>query len=649
MNDQTRREFLARCLKFGLAAYCIKDIALLSGCGKQKWVSGYKGCNRIMVLGMDGLDFGIVKSMMAAGGLPNFSKLAQKGSFAPLTPSNPVMSPAAWSNICTGTKPAQHGIYDFLNCNPENYTLNMMSRKVDSGPTSTRFLQPRRRDGFWVNATKADIPTSIIRWPVAFPTEKVNGRFLSGLGVPDILGNEGRYLYYTTAAIPSDDPSPHNVVKVKWDGNIAKTLLIGPLTSKGKFASVPMTVSKEDAETVKIDLRGSGFFRAVKGKWTDFVKVVFRVGIQKIYGIAKFILLETVPHLRLYASPIHIDPVNQMFPITYPKKYGRELTEHLGLFHTLGISEMVHPLSHGRYGYDEFLSEVEQIETERTKMFEIELDRFDQGVLGFVFDHTDRVQHAFWSMRDKGHPIYNAQDAKKYSDVIPSMYRRMDKVLGMALKKDNDKTAILVVSDHGFNSFRYNVHLNRWLINNGYMKMKGENSEERLGSFKDVNWSCTKAYAVGFASIYINVAQREAKGIVRSGSEQNNLCKEIAARLRTFKDPRNGDPVVHNTYINESPQSPKNSSYPPDLLVGLKPNYRVSWQSALGGAPTMLVDDNTQKWSGDHMIDPGLVPGIFFCNKKLKVDAVCSIDIAPTIFKFMGLDVPDYMDGLSLL
>jgi len=588
-----------------------------------------------MVLGMDGLDFSIVKDMMAAGRLPNFSRLAQQGSFAPLTSSNPAISPVAWSNICTGTKPAQHGIYDFLHCNPENYIPYIALRKVDSSLTGTRFLQPRRREGFWADTTKAGIPTSIIRWPVTFPAEKVEGKFLSGLGVPDLLGNEGLYLYYTTAAIAADDPSPHNVVKVQWNGNTVETSLRGPATGRDRFAELPMTVLKEDAGTVKIDLRGSDSFRAAKGKWTDFVRVRFRVGFRKIYGIIKFILLETEPNLRLYASPIQLDPVNQSFPITYPEKYGRELVEHLGLFHTLGLPEMVHPLSHGRYGYDEFLSEIEQIENERTKMFEFELDRFDQGLLGFVFDHTDRVQHAFWSMRDKGHPIYNAKDAEKYSDVIPSLYRRMDRVLGMALKKDNDKTAILVVSDHGFNSFRYNVHLNRWLIDNGYMKLKKGNSEEGRGLFQDVDWSRTKAYAV--------------KGIVKSGSERNKLCEEIAARLRTFNYPRNGNPVVHNAYANEPARKSENSGYPPDLLVGFNRNYRMSWQTALGGAPTMLVDDNTKKWSGDHIIDPELLPGIFFCNKKLKVDAVRSIDIAPTILEFLDLKVPCFMNGNSLL
>ena len=104
---------------------------------------------RVMVLGMDGLDFKIVERMMAAGRLPNFSSLAQKGSFVPLKPSNPVISPVAWTNISTGTEPVQHGICDFLQRDTKDYIPYIALRKSDSGLSGTRYLQPRKRAGFW--------------------------------------------------------------------------------------------------------------------------------------------------------------------------------------------------------------------------------------------------------------------------------------------------------------------------------------------------------------------------------------------------------------------------------------------------------------------------------------------------------------------
>jgi len=585
---------------------------------------------------------------MAAGQLPNFSKLAENGTFAPLTPSNPAISPVSWTNIGTGTKSADHGIYDFLHRDPKTYIPYIALRKTASGITGTKFSQPRKRDGFWIHASEAGVPTSIIRWPGTFPAEKVNGRFLSGLGVPDLVGNEGRYLYYTTAPLPAADPSPHNVIKVIRDGNAVRTILRGPAIGRNKFAELPLKITRKNAVEADIDLNDLDTIKARKGKWTGFVRVKFRVGFRKVSGIVKFLVVETEPDLKLYVSPIQLDPVNQMFPITYPESYGKDLVDDIGLFHTLGLPEMVHPLSHGRYGYDEFLAEVTQIEKERTQMFELELERFDEGLLGFVFDHTDRVQHAFWSILDKGHPAHDPRDAEKYGDVIPSLYRKMDSILGKAIEKDDDKTMIMVMSDHGFNSFRYNVHMNRWLIKNGFMELQNK-STECEGLFRGVDWSKTKAYAVGFASIYVNVAGREGNGTIKSREEYDKICGEIAAKLKDFEDPRNGNMIVNNIYFNGAKTGSASESVAPDILVGFNRNYRMSWQTAIGGAPQMLIDDNTEKWSGDHIIDPELLPGIFFCNKKINNPNLHNIDIAPTVLKCLGIDSPNYMKGTALL
>lgn len=405
MKALTRRKFLAQCLRTASICFCIESLGLLCNCGKRsKWEPMANKYDKVIILGMDGLDFRIVEEMMAEGQLPNFSSLAREGSFAPLKPSNPAVSPVCWTNISTGTRPGQHGIHDFLHRNPKNYLPYIALRKEEHGLSGTRYLQPRRRDAFWTYASKAGIPTTVIRYPVTFPAEKVHGRFLSGLGVPDLIGNEGRYIFYTTAQVPSDDPSPHNVVEVESGNGIVETSVRGPAINGERFAALPMTVIKQNNTSVKIDLHGLGCISAVKGQWTDWIRLRFRIGFRKIHGIIKFMLVETEPHLELYASPIHLDPANQAFPITYPEKFGKELVDYLGLFHTLGMPEMVHPLSHGRYGYDEFLLEIEAIEEERTRMFEYELNRFNEGLLVFVFDHTDRIQHAFWSMRDPHHP-----------------------------------------------------------------------------------------------------------------------------------------------------------------------------------------------------------------------------------------------------
>lgn len=610
-----------------------------------------RDCERCIVLGMDGLDPQILTGLIKDNKLPNFTRLANEGTFVPLRTSNPVMSPVAWSNIATGAGPEYHGIFDFLRRDPANYMPYLTLRKSSTGIFGTRYKQARQCDGFWKYTSDAEIPTTVIRWPVTFPAERVTGRFLSGLGVPDLLGSEGQYQYYTTEMVSKSDPSPDNVVHVIWgEKRIVRTYLKGPMTGRHRHAELPMVIKMENPDRVTIGLADVPLIEAHRGRWTQWIKVAFKVGLQRIHGMVRFLLLDSDPHLKLFVYPINIDPADQAFSITYPADYGQQLENIMGTFHTLGMPVMVHPLSHKRYGFSEFLSQVETISGERTKMFLNELECFDKGLLAFVFDHTDRFQHALWATRDPHHPVYNEKEAKKYRNVINEMYRQMDNILGRALEKADNKIALFVVSDHGFAGFRRQVHLNRWLIENGYMHLKESDDREASGLFRDVDWKKTRAYAMGFASIYINLAGREGGGIVKRGAEYDRLCREIPAKLEPLKDPENGSPVVHKIYrgskvYNGGPLA----DYAPDLLAGLKPGYRFSWQTALGAAPTRLIEDNTSRWSGDHIFDPTFMSGILLSNRKINTKNPRGIDIAPTVLNCLGLNQPARMTGKTLV
>ncbi len=86
----------------------------------------------------------------------------------------------------------------------------------------------------------------------------------------------------------------------------------------------------------------------------------------------------------------------------------------------------------------------------------------------------------------------------------------------------------------------------------------------------------------------------------------------------------------------------------PDLFVGFNPGYRASWQTALGSVPKILIEDNKRKWSGDHLIDPNLVPGILVINKKVELKEPCIIDITPTILRLFNIPKPKAMQGKEL-
>ena len=427
--------------------------------------------SRVMVLGMDGLDPNIMEEMMGRGELPNFSKLAASGTYSRLATSTPPESPVAWSSIATGCQPGEHGIFDFLHRDPKTYAPYLSLRKAVQGIMGTRYEKARKQDGFWAFASAASVPTTVIRWPVAFPAEKVTGNFLSGFGVPDLLGGEGRYAFYTNA--PSkDDPSPANVVEVAWDGSTSKTRIQGPSKGRDSYTTLDMTLRKTGADTLSVEIQNAEPLTIRVHEWSPWVALKFKIGFTEVCGDVKFYLAELGANLKLSASPIQMDPAKEAFAFTCPDCFGKELQDKLGVFHTLGMPEQVHPLTHERYDFDAFLAECKTIQAERRAMLDLELSRFDSGLLAFVLDNSDRIQHAFWSMRDPKHPAYDAALAAKYADVIPNMYKEMDDVLGGVLAKCDAKTALIVLSDHGFNSFRRAVHVNRWLIQNGYMTLK---------------------------------------------------------------------------------------------------------------------------------------------------------------------------------
>jgi predicted AlkP superfamily phosphohydrolase/phosphomutase len=291
----------------------------------------------------------------------------------------------------------------------------------------------------------------------------------------------------------------------------------------------------------------------------------------------------------------------------------------------------------------------DDIIAKQEEMFWYEFERFKQGMFASVFFTTDRIQHVFWSTRDPAHPIYSRKYAKEYGHVIPDCYCRMDKILGKVLKSTNDRTLLIVCSDHGFTTFRKAVNLNSWLVHNGFMHLKQKPDPDDLRGgplFKYVDWKKTKAYALGLGSIYINLQGRESSGIV-SKEKYQGVLNSLREKLSSFRDPETGARVVKSIYSSREIYHGVNTNQAPDHIVGFNTGYRMSWQTAIGGTPSELLEVNKNKWSGDHCVDPSLVPGSLLINRKIKARGPSLFDIAPTILQHYGLKIST--DGKSLL
>ncbi len=606
--------------------------------------------NKVIILGIDAMDPNITEQLIKEGRLPNLSYLKTIGSYSHLATTIPAESVVAWTSFSTGLNPGDHGIFDFIMRDPKNYLPYLSLNEISSGKGKVKIQIRRKGKAFWNILSANKVPSFIYFCPNTFPPEKILGKMLSGMGVPDILGTMGKFSFYTTKALSDEDKdSRGRIIQIKPNNNLILIELYGPKVSSGSLqveTNIPLKIIlKPEEETVSLEFQGNQIFLK-KGKWSNWQKVSFNISpFKRLHGILKFYLKAIEPDFQLYVSPINFDPQGSPFPISYPYNYSKKLSKKVGLYYTQGMPHDTWALTEDRLDEKAFLEQVDEILDENKRILKEELKEFKGGLFFFYFETLDIIQHMFWRYLDPQHPLY--EKSSLYQDTVFRYYEKLDRIIGDVLRSIGKEATLIVLSDHGFNSFRRAVHLNRWLLENGYLFLK-EGINESKEFFEDVDWSKTKAYALGFGGIYLNRAGREYYGIVNE-SEAQDLKQEIIKGLKEFRDPKTGQMIVNKVYDGKEVfQGPYVKNDAPDLFVGFNAGFRASWQTALGGVPNLLIEDNKRKWSGEHLIDPALVPGVVFINKKKKLRDPSIVDIAPSILDLFHISKSKAMPGKIL-
>jgi predicted AlkP superfamily phosphohydrolase/phosphomutase len=265
-----------------------------------------------------------------------------------------------------------------------------------------------------------------------------------------------------------------------------------------------------------------------------------------------------------------------------------------------------------------------------------------------VFDTSDRISHMFYRYLDPTHPANAGKDVEQHKHVIAEMYGKMDELVGELRAKlgPDPDTVLMVISDHGFTNFRRGVNLNTWLKDNGYLVLK-EGSETSPDWFANVDWKKTRAFTLGLTGVFLNRVGREAHGIVEK-IDVAALARELKAKLEALRDPADGQAAIKEVFVTHELHHGPYADMAPELLIGYHKGFRHSWDCATGAVSEEIFSDNTKSWSGDHCVDPRLVPGVFWCNRKIARDDPALIDIAPTVLDLFGVEVPHYMQGRAL-
>ena len=615
---------------------------------------------RAVILGFDGMDPELADRFMNEGKLPNLQKLRTKGTFTKLRTTFPAISPVAWSTFMTGVNPGKHNIYDFLARDTSNYLPFLSSAEI-KGPKrhikigkysipfgKTEVKAMRKGTPFWHWLGKAGIFSSVIRVPVTFPPEKFSGVLLSGMCVPDLKGSQGTFCLCTTRS--SNDKFREGGVRVPVErrNGVCHSYIPGPDSPLTEKAATEMRVRFEirpdaGAKQARI-IVGSEKFTLKVGEYSDWTTVEFKAGLGfTAHGICRFYLKEVSPEVEVYVSPVNIDPGHPDLPISHPVTYSIYLAKLYGPYATLGLAEDTWALNEHVLDDDAFLAQCYSNHEDRERMLFDALEKTKQGLCTCVFDTTDRVQHMFWRYLEEDHPAARNVPQDKRPNVIPELYQRMDRLIGRVMEQIDDDTLLLIISDHGFKSFARCMNLNAWLHQNGYLALKDAKTESG-DWFEDVDWSRTRAYTMGLNGLYLNIKGREKQGIVDQ-ADAEALKIEIQQKLNGLKDPASGTVGITGVFITGNVYRGPYTENAPDLLVGYGAGYRASWDSVMGKVTGQVFEDNLKAWSGDHCIDPRLVPGVLFSSHKFVEDKPHIADVAPTILHLFGLPLPSHFDG----
>jgi predicted AlkP superfamily phosphohydrolase/phosphomutase len=622
---------------------------------------------RVVILGLDGMDPGLATKFIREGRMPNFEKLAAKGVFRPLDTSVPSMSPVAWSTFATGADASQHCIYDFLTRDPCTYApmlsstdigkakrvLNIGRYVVPIGKPRIKLLQKGQH--FWKLLGEKHIFSIIQRVPITFPPVKFkNGMLLSGMCVPDLRGSQGTFSFFSTDSDGENAKftgGEQTVLRRK--GDVIRSRIVGPdngMLKSGGRMTLPFTLTvAKDKQSARVEIEGVEAFDLPVGQYSEWVELCFVAGLGvKVRGIAKLHLISVEPHVNLYMTPIHIDPEHPAMPIAHPEVYAIYLAKKQGKFATLGLAEDTWALNERVIDEGVFFEQAMGFCEERERMFLDAIQQTKRGLVTTVFDTTDRVQHMFYRYLDPTHPANAGKDTERWKDAIGKVYERVDALLGKVWHLvDDPDTTFMVISDHGFTNFRRGVNINAWLRDNGYLFLK---DGARTGGdwFENVDWTRTRAFALGLTGVFVNRKGREKSGIVAEGAEYRQLVQELAEKMSQMIDPQTGLRCVRRVAVSQQFFRGPYRFDAPDLMVGWEGGYRNSWECATGSVTEAVFTDNTKSWSGDHCVDPSIVPGVFFANRAIATDAPRLVDVPATVLRLFGQEIPRYMQGQML-
>lgn len=559
-----------------------------------------------LILGFDSFDPTTFEKLLAQGKLPNLGRLAEAGKYARLQVSDPPQTEVSWTSIATGQDPGGHGIFDFVHRDPKTYQPFVSLLPTRRSRLGVEFAPPFSARTMFDEAADMGYPSTALWWPGLFPARPESPvRTIPGLGAPDILGKLGVGTLLTT------DPEQAQmgfktavIVLEKNSSGDYRGSLDGPLAKqagKAQPARADLYLALDDDTSARLRI-GEQTIPLGVGCWSPIFEVKFKMGfLMSVRAVTRAVLTETSPYIKVYLLPLQIHPLAPLWRYASPPSLARQLWQIAGPYLTLGWPQDTTGLDEGHLSDKQFLDLCSSISDSRERALFHLIDSFREGLLAIIFDDLDRIQHMF--RRDQPEVL------EEWYVRLDSLVKRVDQALSA---RSQGKARLIVLSDHGFSAYDYNVHLNAWLAEKGYLFPSQANHG---GGLDQVDWSRTQAYAVGLNSLYLNQQHREGKGIV-SEDQASNLFESLRRDLLTWRGP-DDRPVVQRVLTNKEAYTGPLAPYGPDMIIGYTSGYRASPDTGLGRWKAPAIEPNAAHWGADHCIDSQAVPGVLFCSHGL--------------------------------
>lgn len=558
-----------------------------------------------LIIGLDAFDPQVFEQLYEQGRMPNLGRYVTAGGYSRFAVSNPAQSEVSWTSIATGANPGSHGLFDFVHRDPASYNLSVSLLPTKGNRFGTQFIPPYQTRTIFEQATHKGYPATALWWPATFPARlELPVRTIPGLGTPDIQGRLGVGTLFTEETglagekLKTQIETLHRTGRDGYSGQLK-----GPSQQKkggAQRSSLEFSLELLEDGSARFHI-GNYDFQLRSGSWSPILELTFRLGMFfSIKAVTRAILNRSDQGLRLYFLPLQIHPLSSPWRYATPPGFIKRTWQSAGPFLTLGWPQDTTALEEGWINDEQFLELCESVDHSRERVLKHHLNEFGEGIIGIVFDTLDRIQHMFW--RDR-------------PDLIADWYQKLDGLVGRIVEhaQRKGKPRIIVVSDHGFSNFNYKIHLNRWLIDHGYLAASTNGS---AGNLRAVDWSRSQFYALGLNSLYLNLAGREGQGSV-TAAEKEELSRRLCEELLAWRGP-DGRSVALKVHRQDEALEGPLAGYGPDLLVGYNSGYRASAETGLGEWGAERIETNRDHWGADHCIEPELVPGVLFSNAGLQ-------------------------------